>query len=385
MGIIKTAFAVFDYLLVRLIRSVKKKEAVTIEEGYINQFGKTLYEMFFKRYTEKLWGVSCKKISADWLGQRSRGFNISTVIKNALFKKENIVSFVDEFSYPKKGIGRIAQKLAEGVVKSKGELLLNSEVVKVNYSANKIRSVIYKDRNGNNMEIMGEEFISTIAISDLIKSLSPKAPERILKTNSKLTYRDEIQVVLFVKKTKVTPDTWIYVHSRELPFVRFMEMDNWSERLSPKDKTSIVFEIACNENDPVWNMKDDKIAEIVIDSFIEEFNLIDRRDIDGFYIHRVPKEYPVYHIGYREDLNIIKQYLKNFTNLQIAGRNGIFRYNNMDHSIEMGLYAAWNIIENERKFDVESVNIEKEYLEEKKIRNSQPELPEDQYVEEKKI
>jgi protoporphyrinogen oxidase len=198
-----------------------------------------------------------------------------------------------------------------------------------------------------------------------------------------LTYRDELQVALFVKKTKITPDTWIYVHSFDIPFVRMMEMDNWSDRLSPKGTTTLVFEIACNEGDEVWKKTDPEIVKLVADSFIKEFKLINNKDILGSHVHRMAKEYPVYHIGYKHDVIQLKQFLSQFVNLQIIGRNGTFRYNNMDHSIEMGLYAAWNIIEGERKFDIESVNIEREYLEEKKFKGKDIEYAEDLGVEEK--
>ena len=383
MGLVKTFWAVVDYLMVRSLSFFHKAEPVTIEEGYISQFGRTLYEMFFKRYTEKLWGRSCREISADWLGQRSRGFNISTVIKNALFSKEKVVSFVDEFSYPQKGIGRLAQKLAQGVKEAKGTLYLNSEIIKINHRAGKISSVTVK--SGKKLwEIKGEEFVSTIAVSDLINGLMPPVPGAVAKFNNRLKYRDEVQVVLFINKTRVTPDTWVYVHALDIPFVRFMEMDNWSNKLTPKGKTAIVFEIVCNYGDKVWNMPDKRLADLVSEKFISSFKLIKKENIIGWHIHRVPKEYPVYHIGYRKDLEVIKSYLGRFSNLQIAGRNGIFRYNNMDHSIEMGLYADWNILEGSRNFNIESVNIDREYLEEKKVVLRAPELPEDQYVQEYK-
>lgn len=383
MGITKTIWAVMDYFRVKIIKIFIKKTPVTIEEGYINQFGKTLYEMFFKRYTEKLWGVSCRAISADWLGQRTRGFNFTTVIKNALLNKQKVVSFVDEFSYPKNGIGSIAKELAKGIVNSGGKIILNSEIVKVDQKNNKIIAVYIK--SGKRItKIIGNEYVSTMAISDLLNSFSPPAPNKILKVNKNLKYRDEVQVVLFINKTKITPDTWVYVHSLDMPFIRFMEMDNWSNKLSQIKKTSIVFELACNKGDNIWNMKDSELVKMTSEKFIAEFKLIKKENIIGSFVHRVEKEYPVYHIGYQKDLKIIKNYMSNFSNLQIAGRNGIFRYNNMDHSIEMGLYAAWNILEKGRKFDIESVNIDREYLEEKKLGIKAPELAEDQYVEEYK-
>ncbi|MBM3282888.1 FAD-dependent oxidoreductase [Candidatus Gottesmanbacteria bacterium] len=383
MGISMTLAAISDYGLVRLINLFRKKTPITLEEGYIEKFGRTLYEMFFRRYSEKLWGTSCQNISADWIGQRTRGYNIGTIIKEILFRSKDIVSFVDEFSYPERGIGRIAEKLAEEIKTEGGRILLDSKVVKVNNKRNRIQSVIIDGKRGGN-QLIADEYVNSIPISDLVASLDPKAPHNILKVNQKLNYRDEVQVVLFIQKTHITADTWIYVHSLDIPFIRFMEMDNWSDRLSPKNCTSVVFEIACNSGDEVWNKKDKDLIAWVSNAYINEFGLISEKDILGAYVHRVTHEYPVYHIGYKKDVEILKNFLGQFVNLQLVGRNGTFRYNNMDHSIEMGLYAAWNIIEGERKFDINSVNIDREYLEEKQTRTKSPEFPEDQYVEEKK-
>lgn len=379
MGLMKTFMAVFDYVLVKLISVFYKKEPVTLEDGFVAQFGWTLYRMFFKRYSEKLWGTSCQNISADWIGQRSRGFNIFTVIKDTFFKSKNVVSFVDEFSYPKRGIGRIAGKMAEEIKSGSGKILVGTEVVRLAHTNDTITSVTWE--NTSRRTLKADEVVSTIPLSDLVRALSPAVPTDIARINDRLTYRDQVQIALFVRKMHITPDTWVYVHSLNLPYVRFMEMDNWSSELSPTGTTTLVFEVTCNEGDDTWKKSDQDLAQMVISSFTQEFRLISKADIIDYYVHRMPKEYPVYHIGYKADLAILKKYLGHFTNLQIAGRNGIFRYNNMDHSIEMGLYAAWNIIEGERKFNIESVNIEREYLEVKKLKEKHIELPEDESVE----
>lgn len=382
MGFPKTVLAVFDYLLERLVGLVRKKTPVTLEDGYVQKFGRTLYQMFFKRYSEKLWGTSCRNISADWIGQRTRGFNIGTIIKETLFRTRGVVSFVDEFSYPKKGIGRIAQKMAEEIEKDGGKILLNSTVVRIYHDNRHIKQVVFKVRKTRTRTISPDETVSSIPLSEVIDDLFPVVPGEVKTVNRRLAYRDELQIALFVKKTHVIPDTWVYVHSQELPFIRFMEMDNWSSSLSPEGTTTFVFEIACNWGDRMWRKTDAEIIDLVSEAFINEFHLIGRKDVIGANVHRMSKEYPVYHIGYRENVEKLKDYLRKFSNLQLVGRNGTFRYNNMDHSIEMGLYAAWNVIEGERKFDIEAVNIEREYLEEKKVNVKDLELAEDQHVEE---
>jgi protoporphyrinogen oxidase len=375
IGIIRAVQSVIDYVLARTKARFFKQKLVSMEDGYINQFGKTLYELFFKRYSEKLWGQDCRQISIDWVGQRTRGLNIFTVLKDSLLKNKNVVSLVDEFSYPKMGVGRIAEKMAEEISKNGGKILVRTEVTHINEEKDRIVSVTAK-KGKDTLKLTGDYFISSMPLDDLVKRLmlsGKKKNEHILGLAKKLTYRDELLVALFVKKTKITPDTWIYIHPKEIPFMRVMEMDNWSDKLSPRGTTTLVFEIACNVGDDFWRKTDQELIKLVGNAYIKEFHLIKESDILAGFVYRVSKEYPVYHLGYREDVDEIKKYLKKFTNLQLVGRNGTFRYNNMDHSIEMGLYAAWNLIEGKEKYDIESVNIEREYLEEKRIENIEDE------------
>lgn len=367
IGPLRAVMAVIDYALFRLRARFLKPRIVSLEDGFINQFGRTLYNTFFKRYSEKLWGRSNTQISSDWIGQRTRGFNILTVVKDALFKTKKIVSFVDEFHYPRKGVGRIAEKLAEEIEKMGGKVILNAPVVSFKTNGRDKITGIEVKIGGKNKKILADEYVSTIPLTHLLEFLTPKAPLDILKAGKTLKYRAEAQVTLFVNKEKLSPDVWIYVHPKEISFMRFMEMDTWSPNLQPKGKTAIVFEVACNEGDETWNKSDKELIQMVKKDYINEFKTITEKDVLGGYVHRVPHEYPVYHIGYTEPLEKIKKYLSSFKNFQTIGRNGIFRYNNMDHSIEMGLYAGWNIIKGKRLYDPYSVNIEREYLEEKKL------------------
>ncbi len=366
IGPVKAIRAALDYLLIAVIRRVKTQKLITVEDGYINQFGKTLYEVFFKRYTEKLWGVSTKEISVDWVGQRTRGLNISTIIKDAFFKTKNVVSLIDEFYYPRLGVGRIAEKMQEEVEKMGGKVILNADVFSFESEGNKIKSVGIKV-NGVKKNFTADEFINTIPITHVVNFITPKAPLEVIKASSELKFRAQVQVTLFINKEKISPDVWIYVHPKEIVFMRLMEMDNWSKDMQPLGQTSIVFEIACNEGDDIWNKSDKDLIEWVTRDYVNEFKTIKREDILGGFVYRIPHEYPIYHVNYRIPLEFIKNYLSSFVNFQTIGRNGLFRYNNMDHSIEMGLYAARNIIAGKRKFDIDSVNIEREYLEEKKI------------------
>lgn len=366
IGLIKASFAVTDYIYYALKRRFTKPRLTTVEDGYINQFGKVLYETFFKRYTEKLWGTSTKNISVDWVGQRTRGLNIATIIKDALFKSKNVVSLIDEFYFPKKGVGRLSEKMAEVVKKNGGDIILNATVVGFHHSKDGIIGVEV-EVNGKKKMFRADEYVNTTPINEVVQQMVPSSPSDILEASKSLRYRGEAQVTLFINKSNITPDVWIYVHPKDIVFMRLMEMDNWSDLMQPKGKTAIVFEVACTEGDEIWRKSDKELIDWVMRDYIREFKLIKEEDVIGGHVHRVAHEYPVYHIGYGKPLNQLKKYLNQFKNFQTAGRNGTFRYNNMDHSIEMGLFAAWNIIKGNRAHDIEEVNIEREYLEEKKL------------------
>jgi protoporphyrinogen oxidase len=366
IGPLSALQAAVDYVVMAIKRRIIEPNLINLEDGYINQFGKTLYKIFFKRYTEKLWGISTKDVSIDWLGQRTRGLNISTIIKDAVFKTRNVVSLIDEFYYPKLGVGRIAEKMAEEIEEMGGEIILSAEVVSFKAVGNTVKEI--KVKIGNKVKsIIADEIVNTIPITHVIERLSPTPPLRIRSASEKLKYRAELQVTLFINKEKISPDVWIYVHPKEISFMRLMEMDNWSPDLQPKGKTAIVFEIACTEGDSMWKKTDDEIIDLVKTDYINEFKTVTKEEILGGYVHRVPHEYPIYHVGYEKPLEEIKIYLAVFKNFQTIGRNGMFRYNNMDHSIEMGMFAARNIIAGKRVWNVDNVNIEREYLEEKKL------------------
>jgi protoporphyrinogen oxidase len=212
--------------------------------------------------------------------------------------------------------------------------------------------------------ISAQQFVSSIPITELVQKLHPLPPEDIITAAKGLSYRDEVHVVIMVNKSHFTPDNWVYTQDQKLIFVRLMEMDSWTDGLSPAGTTSLVFEVACQEGDATWTMEDQKLVDMVADNYINEFHYFEKSDIIDSYVHRVPKEYPVYDIGYKEKITKIKNYLKEFSNLQCIGRNGTFKYNNSDHSIQMGLYAARNILGAD--YDLENVNTDRSYQEIKK-------------------
>jgi protoporphyrinogen oxidase len=393
LGIINSVHAVLSYAWVRiqLKTGMRKKEVNHIADAYINQFGYKLYEEFFHYYTEKLWGRKVTELSGDWVSQRSKGLSIWGAVKDSIFKQKDVVSLIDKFKYPKKGFGRIAEKMEEDIrAKGNGEFLLRQDVKEIYWKeqdnqkqvthintyttsdeqiydkeieiSNKEVDKIAKEQN--NYTIHAQQFVSSMPITELIMRMNPRPPQEVVDSASSLTYRDEVQVVLMINKSHFTPDNWVYTQDNKLIFVRLMEMDSWTDGLSPEGTTSIVFEIACQEGDKTWNMSDQDIVDMTAENYINEFHYFEKSDIIGSYVHRVPKEYPVYDLGYKEKVNTIKNFIKGFSNLQCVGRNGTFKYNNSDHSVQMGLYAARNIMG--ESYDLDNVNTDRAYHEIKK-------------------
>ncbi|MDQ3239744.1 MAG: FAD-dependent oxidoreductase [bacterium] len=396
LGIIASTQAISSYLWVRmqLKLGLRSSKVNNIADAYINQFGKKLYFEFFHFYTEKLWGRKTTELSGDWASQRSKGLSIWSAVKDSIIKSKNVVSLIDKFKYPKTGFGRIAEKMEEDISSIEGNKFLFAQDVKTlnwvqNGSEMVIESIVVshtsssdihdknitisnKVINGNTAPISAttqtlraDNFVSSIPITELVFRMEPQAPENVIQAAKTLSFRDEIQVTLMINKAHFTPDNWVYTQDRKLIFVRLMEMDSWTDGLSPNGTTSIVFELACQEGDETWTKPDSELVDMVANNYINEFHYFEKENITGSYVHRVPKEYPVYDIGYKEKVDTIKEYISKFSNLQIIGRNGTFKYNNSDHSIQMGLYAARNIMG--EKYDLENINTDRAYQEIKKV------------------
>lgn len=395
LGIFHSVWAILSYAWVRvqLKTGLRSSKVVHIADAYINQFGHKLYEEFFHYYTEKLWGRKVTELSGDWVSQRSKGLSIWGAVKDSIIKQKNVVSLIDRFKYPKTGFGRIAEKMEEDILKKHPHAFSFSQDVQAIHwnEENGVKIVtavttsttdasqhfdsdieisnkkLSKDNLPSQKEIRFElqNLVSSMPITELIQKLAPLPAEDVLAAAKGLSYRDELHVVVMVNKAHFTPDNWVYTQDRKLIFVRLMEMDSWTEGLSPEGTTSMVFEVACQEGDETWTMKDEDIVNMVAENYINEFHYFEKENIVGSYVHRVPKEYPVYDLGYKEKVETIKNYLQQFTNLQCVGRNGTFKYNNSDHSIQMGLYAARNILG--EKYDLENINTDRAYQEIKKV------------------
>lgn len=384
LGVNKSLKIAISYIKTRIFPQTNE---LSLEEFYINRFGKELYETFFKDYTQKVWGVPCQEIKSDWGRQRIKNLSIKTALYQALrdlfFKRDKEsqteTSLIKKFYYPKLGPGQLWEKVAEEIVKLGGEVRLNCEVDGIKTEKQKIISADFiNKKNQKKFTERADYFISTMPIKELIKSFGNNVPNDINKIAENLMYRDFITVGLLVKKLKIKntsniktvnnliPDNWLYIQDTDVMLGRIQVFNNWSPYMV-KDFSDTVWlglEYFCSENDSFWNMTDEKIAELAINE-LSKINIIDSKDTLDRVVVRMPKAYPSY-FGSYDKLEEIKKFTNNFENLFLIGRNGMHRYNNMDHSILSAMVAVENIIKGiKSKENIWIINAEDEYHEKK--------------------
>ena len=371
IGPLTSAQAMADYGRTRVMGKVKPTPIVSMEDAYIDQFGPTLYKLFFQRYSEKVWGLPCDQMSGDWVTQRSKGMSIVTAVKDAIVpSKGKVVSLIDEFMYPRDGFGRFSERMADSITASGNDIQLGAGVTKVLRQGNRVTAVeVATDEGPRRVE--ADNFISSIPLTVLAKIVDPPAPKEVLEAADALTFRNVITINLMLKKRQVTSDTWLYVHDRNILFGRFHEPKNWSPAMVPGEEyTSLVVEYFCSFGDDIWQMTEEELVERTVKHLVEDMKFISRDEVIGGFEIRAPRAYPSYVLGYEKHLEKVKNFVSTLENLQIVGRYGTFRYNNTDHSIETGLLAAKNLLGEHH--DLDQVNAEKEYHEIKRV--TEPEM-----------
>jgi protoporphyrinogen oxidase len=370
IGPLTSARAIGDFVITKAAQQVSAKPVVSMEDAYIAQFGRTLYELFFRNYSEKVWGENCSQLSGDWVAQRSKGLSLFTAIRDAFKRSDGQVeSLADQFMYPALGFGRISERMAEEITRGGGSVELGWRVVGADHDHRRITSV--RVSNGSTeRDLSASAFVSSIPMTELAQCMAPQAPRSVLEASHSLTYRDLITLHLLVDRPRVTSDTWIYVHDPSVAFARLHEPRNWSAQMAPDGKTSLVLELFCEAGDGLWQRSDDDLVELVIADLVDRLHFIERNEVLGGFAIRSRDAYPRYNLGYRESVGEIRGYLGRLANLHIVGRGGTFRYNNTDHAIETGLLAARRILG--ESVNLDGVNGEQEYLEER--RKSAPRL-----------
>ena len=386
MGFIRTIKVGFSYLKA----VVFKRKEKSLEDFFINRFGKELYKMFFKNYTERLWGRKASDISSDWGAQRAKGVSISAVLKdmfNKVFGKKNKAntetSLIEEFWYPKYGPGQLWEKLAKRVEAKGGKILKGYKVVNINIKNYQIKSVECETSIGK-LIIEGDIFISSMPVKDLVTGFKgERIPTKIFDIANGLPYRDFMTVGLLVNKLNlknetniktlgnIVPDCWIYIHEPNAKILRLQIFNNWSPYMVKDARNTIWIglEYTCQENDEYWNMSDEEFIDFASEELIK-MGIIEKNSILDAHREKVKKAYPSYFDTYK-DMDKLIEYLNKFDNLYCVGRNGQHRYNNMDHSMVTAFEAVKNINSGiKNKENIWSVNTEKEYHEEK-VKNNE--------------
>ncbi|MFN8004698.1 MAG: FAD-dependent oxidoreductase [Acidobacteriota bacterium] len=349
-------------------RMFPQADETNFEQWVVNRFGERLYEIFFKTYTEKVWGIPCNEISADWAAQRIKNLSLREAIKNALFGSgraadgQVITTLIDQFNYPRFGPGQMWERCKDLLASRGHETVQGVKVERLRHRHGKVECMYGTSSNGETVELGADHFISTMPLRELILALDPPPPEKVLQAANYLRYRDYLTVVLMVKREEIFPDNWIYIHAPEVKMGRIQNYKNWSPVMVPdSSRTSLGLEYFLWEKDEEWEWSQDRLIKLGIEE-CTRIGLIEPSEVEDGTVVRMKKAYPVYDQHYTESVDIIRNYLETFANLQTVGRNGLHRYNNQDHSMLTAVYAARNIVG--EKNDVWSVNTEMEYHEE---------------------
>lgn len=362
----------------------------SLEDFFINRFGKELYETFFKDYTEKVWGVPCKSIKPDWGAQRIKGISIKAVLRHAfkslvqskkngdISQKGVETSLIDQFFYPKYGVGQMWDEVARDLVSKGVSIQMDKRIVKVNMAEGKVSSVVVENMLTHQLEeVICDYFFSSMPIKDLVQAIDGTVPDDVFEVASGLSYRDFISVGLLLKRFDLgnemkgdsgyrIKDNWIYIQETSVKMGRIQVFNNWSPYMvKDTENVWIGLEYFCNESDEFWRLDDAQIIAFATNELIR-LEAIDLEDVLDSTVVRMPKAYPSY-IGAYDRFDIVKAYLDGIDNLFLIGRNGMHRYNNMDHSMLTAM-AAVDLARtgNSSKASIWSVNAEDEYHEAKK-------------------
>lgn len=349
LGISTTTRILLDYIFEQLKGRYSDGQIVSLEDWVVRHFGRTLFNIYFKEYSEKIWGIDCSRICMEWVAQRIQGLSLAIAIKRAFLKSSDrdARTLASTFLYPPLGIGQISEKFREEIERN-NTVLTNAHIARVNHVDDSIKSVTVR-QGGKSFECAGSEFISSIPLTTLIELLHPKPPSEVRNAASRLRYRDLVIVAIMVNRKRVTDETWIYIPEKRIPFGRIHEPTNWSESMAPQGKTLIVTEHFCFRGDATWKASDEELSESTVASLLN-LRLINRHEVLNRVVVRIPCAYPLFEVGYAEHYRTICGYLGRYNNLHPIGRGGLFKYYNMDHAIESGIAAAEEIL---RK-DVES-------------------------------
>jgi protoporphyrinogen oxidase len=380
MGAGRTLRAGLSYMRSALL---PRRAEHSLEDFLINRFGKQLYLTFFKSYTEKIWGVPCHEISAEWGAQRIKGLSLRGVVahflkrtfrpgrSDGIAQKHTETSLIERFLYPKLGPGQLWEHVADLVRKGGGEIHLGMAVDRIHIAGDRVVSVEAVNEAGVRSTYAGDTFFSTMPVRDLIRAITGGVPSEVAEVSEGLMYRDFITVGLLAKKLAVTEvnggplkDNWIYIQEPDVQVGRLQIFNNWSPWLVDNpDKVWMGLEYFCNDSDALWKLSDEEMVRLAIDE-VARIGILKAEDVEDSHMVRVPKTYPAY-FGSYDRFDVIRKFTDGFENLFLVGRNGMHKYNNQDHSMLTAMTAVDNIVNGvQGKENIWAINTEMEYHEE---------------------
>ncbi len=335
---------VVDYLSQTVKNVVAPAVPRSFEDWVISKFGRALFDLYFRQYTEKVWGVPCDCISVEWAAKRIEGLSLWTAVKNAFSKRktDNIKSLADKFLYPRRGIGELTDRMRDAIAE-RNPVLTATRVVRIDHTGSSIANMTVAQGSDAARPLNASRYLSSIPITDLVSMLRPAAPEEIRKAAAQLQYRDLVIVTIMLRGDRVTDLSWMYLPGKDIPFGRIHEPKNWSAIMAPEGKTHVVAEYFCFKGDRTWNSGDAELVDTTV-RHLCKMGFISERDVIDSFVLRVPNAYPLLAVDYRKHYDKVVGYLNTFKNLHLIGRTGKFRYYNMDHAIESGLEAAETVL-----------------------------------------
>jgi protoporphyrinogen oxidase len=344
-----------------------KEDPASFEDWIVQKFGRKLYEIFFKTYTEKVWGIPCSQISAEWAAQRIKKLDIVQLIKSAVSggNVQKIKTLVEQFDYPVLGSGQMYDVMMQKLAGAGVSAHLGFRVTKIHQSDSKIRSIEIEDtHSGEHLEIRAQHYFSSIPITQFFNLMQPSPAQEVLAAAKSLYYREHITVDIVVDKEQLFPDQWIYVHAPEVRIARVANYNNFSKAMvDNRPKTALSAEYFVFQSDDLWKMPDKELIDLAVDE-LSTIKLMDKKSVEKAWVVRETESYPTYYLGYKEPYEILRKEMNSFSNVSPIGRGGMYKYNNQDHSALTGILAARNYLHpKEPQFDLWSVNIDAEYLE----------------------
>lgn len=364
LGVIEAARVVASYLQAQAFPIADES---TFDAWVSNRFGRRLFEIFFKTYTEKVWGMPCSEISAAWAAQRIKNLDLMTVLRNAFLRSgtrdgQVVTSLIERFYYPRLGPGMMWERCRDLAASRGIQTHLRSRVVQIHHDGKLVGSVEIEEADGTRRREACSSLISSMPIGTLVCGMEPAAPSEVQDAAKSLRYRDFLIVGLIVEREQLFPDNWIYIHSPEVRVGRVQSFKNWSpDMVSDPELSFIGLEYFVNRGDDLWSMPDDELVELGA-SEAQIIGLFERNEVRAGTVVRMPRAYPVYDDQYQTHLQVLRDWLDRFDNLHTVGRNGQHRYNNQDHSMLAGLFAARKV--NGAKLDLWSINVDQSFHEE---------------------